>query len=111
MNMRILLYTLIASGYTLTVVLVVLLVRTYRRSHDIGFIWLGGAVLAWPLAARLLWAGLGYFVVDAGGAGPFQSRVALQPLFTVSQQVCSLVLLLVAVLQLGKARIAGYSSD
>jgi hypothetical protein len=111
MNMRVLLYSLIASGYTLTLILVVLLVRTYRRTHDSGFIWLGVAVLVWPLAARLLWAGLGFLVVDAGGVGPLQSRVAIQPLFTISQQVCGLVLLLVAVLQLGKAKMAGYSSN
>jgi hypothetical protein len=111
MNMRLLLYGLIASGYTLTLILAVLLVRTYRRTHDIGFIWLGVAVLVWPLAARLLWAGLGYFVVDAGGVGPFQSRAVMQPLFTMSQQVCGLVLLLVAVLRLGKARMAGNASN
>jgi hypothetical protein len=69
------------------------------------------AVLIWPLAARLLWAGLGVFVVDAGGVGPFQSRVALRPLFTVSQQVCGLVFLLVAVFQLGKAKMAGHSPN
>ena len=88
--MRVLLDALIASGYLLTLILVVLLV--------------------WPLVARLLWAGLGVFVLDAGGVGPFQSRVAIQPLFTISQQVCSLVLLLVAVRQLGRTKIAGSSS-
>ena len=100
--MQVVLYAFVAAAYGLLLVVAALLVRAYRRTHNSGFIWLGVAVLVWPLASRLLWAGLGLFVVDAGGIGPFQSRVAMQPLFTLSQQVCGLVLLVVAVLSLGR---------
>ena len=41
--MRVLLYPLIAAGYVLLVIVAVLLVRTYRRTHDSGFLWLGAA--------------------------------------------------------------------
>jgi hypothetical protein len=73
MNMRALLYPLIASGYVLLVIVAVLLVRTYRRTHDSGFLWLGA-----------------------------QSRMTIQAVVATLQQVSSLVFLLIAVLQLGK---------
>src|SRR5262245_34389866 len=67
-KMVVLLNALIAAGYALFVAVAILLVRTYRRTHAIGFIWLGVAVLVWPLAARPL-----RFLVDRVGPGPFDT--------------------------------------
>lgn len=32
----------------------VVLIRKYLRTHDVGFIWLGIAVVVWPLVSRLV---------------------------------------------------------
>ena len=90
--MQVLLYALIAAGYVLYLVIAILLVRTYRRTNDVGFIWLGTAVLVWPVVARLLESALRFNV----------GRVA--PLAHLSQQVFSLALLLIAVLYLSKTK-------
>ena len=97
--MQVLLYLLIATGYVLFVAVAILLVRTYHRTHDIGFVWLGAAVLVWPVLARLLGV-----VIDRGGAGPFPITGPLVAVARTSQQVFSLVLLLVAVLYLGRTK-------
>ena len=97
--MPFLLYSLIAIGYALYLGFAILLIRTCRRTREIGFVWLGAAVLVWPVVARLLGV-----VVDRGGMGPFPITGPLVALVQLAQQICSLTLLLVAVLHLGKHR-------
>ena len=99
--MQLLLYTLIATGYVMYLAVAILLVQTYRRTRDVGFIWLGVAVLVWPLVAR----GLGV-VIERGGIGPFPITGPLVALVRLGQQISSLVLLMVAVLRLGKSKTA-----
>src|SRR5215510_1898862 len=99
MKMVVLLNALIAAGYALFVAVAILLVRTYRRTHAIGFIWLGVAVLVWPLAARPL-----RFLVDRVGPGPFDTIGQFAAFLNISQQIFGLTLLLVAVLYLGKTQ-------
>jgi hypothetical protein len=41
----------------LYVAIAVILLRRYLRTRDIGFVWLGFALVAWPLVSRLLGAG------------------------------------------------------
>src|SRR5205823_855945 len=91
------LYFVIALGYALYLTVAVLLVRAYRRTHENGFIWLGAAVLIWPLVGRALGV-----VVEHGGLGPFPIIGPTVALVRASQQLFSLVLLLMAVLHLGK---------
>jgi hypothetical protein len=95
----VLLNAVIAAAYALFVVVAILIVRTYRRTHAVGFIWLGVAVLVWPLAARPL-----RFLMDRMGPGPFDTSGQFAAFLDVSQQVCGLALLLVAVLLLGRAQ-------
>ena len=99
MKMLVLLNALIAAGYGLFVAVAILLVRTYRRTRAVGFIWLGVAVLVWPLAARPL-----RLIVDRMGPGPFDTTGQFAAFLNVSQQVCGLALLLVAVLLLGRTQ-------
>ena len=99
--MQILLYALIAVGYALFITVAILLVRTYRRTQNVGFIWLGVAVLIWPFVARTLGV-----VVERGGVGPFPITGPVVALVKLSQQISSMGLLLVAVLHLGKSRAA-----
>ena len=63
-----------------------------------------------PLIIRLLWAGFDSFVADAAGIRSIQSRMTIQAVVATLQQVSSLVFLLIAVLQLGKTKMAGYAS-
>jgi hypothetical protein len=48
---------LAASALLLHLTIAVILVRKYIRTRDIAFIWLGVAVVIWPLVSRLLEAG------------------------------------------------------
>jgi hypothetical protein len=45
---------LVALYFASYVLVAAVLVRNYLRSREIGFIWLGGAVLIWPLVLRVL---------------------------------------------------------
>jgi hypothetical protein len=91
MTMQIVVYTVIGAGYTLFLAIAILLVRTYRRTREIGFIWLGAAVLVWPLLGRLIESRLRF---DALGQAA--------GLLHLLQQVVGLALLLVAVVYLGR---------
>jgi hypothetical protein len=97
--MPVLLYTLIAVGYILFFAVAILLVQTYLRTRDVGFIWLGVAVLVWPLVARFLGV-----AVERGGVGPFPITGQFVALSQLAQQICSLGLLFVAVRHLGKMK-------
>jgi hypothetical protein len=104
--MQVLLYALIAVGYILFLTVAVLLIKTYLRTRDVGFIWLGVAVLVWPLVVRFLGV-----AVERGGVGPFPITGQVVALVQLSQQICSLGLLLVAIRHLGKMRPVGYASN
>lgn len=97
--MQILLYALIATGFVMYFAVAILLVRTYRRTRDVGFIWLGVAILVWPLVTRALGV-----VINHGGIGPFPITGPVIMLVGLSQQITSLVLLMIAVLHLGKSK-------
>jgi hypothetical protein len=47
-----LLRVLAISALVLYLAIAVILVRRYLRTRDIGFIWLGAAVLVWPIISR-----------------------------------------------------------
>ena len=48
---------LAAATLLLHFAIAVILVRKYLRTRDVGFVWLGGAVVIWPLVSNLLNAG------------------------------------------------------
>jgi hypothetical protein len=39
-----------------------ILVRKYVRTRDVGFVWLGAAVVVWPLVTRLMEAGESVYI-------------------------------------------------
>jgi hypothetical protein len=102
----------------LQVAIVVLLARKYLRTREVGFIWLGVAVVVWPLMSRLLEAGervsinrvahkqavIFPFTLVASGQITNGSLVTL---FAVVQQLIGVCLLLVAVLYLSRMNGAG----
>jgi hypothetical protein len=91
--------------------LAVVLIRKYVRTRDIGFVWLGVAILVWPLASALLGQGERVLIDRV-----LQGRPAFYPFSLVErgqmtvgelvfltgavQQLIRLGLLLVAVLYL-----------
>src|SRR5580692_4495715 len=48
---------LAVAALLLHLAIAVILVRKFIQTRDIGFIWLGGAVVIWPLLSKLLDAG------------------------------------------------------
>lgn len=96
--------------------IIVVLVRTFLRTRDTGFVWLGAAVVIWPFVSSLLDAG-GRFLLDdhARGhlAGLFPFSLVERGQMTLGDLVMSVayfkiligfVLLLVAVLHLSKTK-------
>lgn len=49
---------LLVLALLLHLAIAVVLIRKYLRTHDVGLIWLGIAVVVWPLVSRLLDLGL-----------------------------------------------------
>ena len=88
----------------LQVAIVILLARKYLRTRDVGFIWLGAAVVVWPLLSRLLDLGK-QFVIEShwlkGYIGNFMT------LTNFVQQFIGTVLLFFAVLSLSRMNGAG----
>ena len=96
--------------------IIVVLVRTFLRTRDIGFVWLGAAAVVWPFVSSLLDAG-GRFLVDDHARGhltglfPFslveRGQMTLGDLVmsvTYFKILIGVVLLLVAVLHLSKTK-------
>jgi hypothetical protein len=50
-------YVLAALVLLLNLAVAIILVPGYLRTRDVGFIWLGVAVVIWPLVSRMLEAG------------------------------------------------------
>jgi hypothetical protein len=107
---------LLASALVLHIAIAVILVRQYLRTRDVGFVWLGVAVVIWPGVSRLLEStekifidrlishqsvGLYPFTLVASGQVTIGSLVASLAVF---QQLVGICLLLVAVLYLSRAK-------
>jgi hypothetical protein len=99
----------------LLVAIAVILVRRYLRTREIGFIWLGAAVVVWPLVSRLLETGervsidralhhqsviYPFSMVESGQI----SIGSLLASLAISQQLIGVCLLLIAVLYLAKLK-------
>jgi hypothetical protein len=88
----------------LYVVLAVALKRKYLRTRDAGFIWLGVAVVLWPLASRLL----DRVLLDRIVSGHSTGGMTLGEIATLAgsiQQLIAIGLSLVAVLYLSRTNI------
>lgn len=109
-------YVLAAFALFLHLVIAVVLVRKYLRTRDVGFVWLGVAVVVWPLVTRLLSAGEHVFIDRLGrhqfvGFYPFslvaRGEMTLGSLVAslqLAEQVVGVCLLLIAVNYLYKSR-------
>jgi hypothetical protein len=94
----------------------VILVRRYMSTREVGFIWLGVAVVIWPLVSRLLDVGERVLIsrtVNHPGATLFpfslvgRGEVTIGELaasLAVFEQLIGICLLMVAVLYLSKGR-------
>jgi hypothetical protein len=90
------------------------LIRTYIKLRDVGFIWLGVAVVIWPLMNRLIDTGERVFINRVAnhqfvGFYPFSlvesGKITLGSLvyyFQLAQQTIGVCLLLIAVIYLYK---------
>ena len=111
-----LLTVLAVAAILLHLAIGVLLVRKFTQTRDIGFIWLGVAVVIWPLLSKLLdvgarvliertlnhqWTGFYPFTLIERGQVTIGSLVASLALF---QQIIGVCLLLIAVLYLSKTK-------
>lgn len=105
-----------ASGVVLYFAIAIILVRKYLRTRDVGFVWLGVAVIIWPGVSGLLElgerslidrvvhhrvVGLYPFSLVEHGQMTLGSLVLSLSLF---QQLIGICLLLVAVLYLSNTR-------
>jgi hypothetical protein len=107
---------LVTFALFLHLAIAVILIRKYVRTHDVGFVWLGVAVVLWPLLTRLLDAGERVFITRVVrhqfvGFYPFslveRGEMTLGNLVASLQLVEQLVgvcLLLIAVIYLSKGR-------
>jgi hypothetical protein len=91
----------------------VILIREYVRTRDVGFVWLGMAVVIWPLLTRLLERTFISRVVSHQSVGfyPFslveRGEMTLGNLvasFQLVEQLVGVGLLLIAVVYLSKGR-------
>jgi hypothetical protein len=100
----------------LRLVIGVVLVRKYSLTRDRGFLWLGVAVVIWPLIAMMLnsaermllasfsngqMAGVYPFTLVAQGQASISGLVSI---FAFFENLIGMALLMVAVLMLGKSR-------
>jgi hypothetical protein len=105
-----------ALALVLHLAIAVVLVRKYLRTSDIGFVWLGVAVVIWPLVSRLLEHGelvlidrlvkgqpVGYFPFSLVERGQMSIGGLMTSLNSL-QQVFGVGLLLVAVVYLYKTK-------
>ncbi len=105
------------AALVLTLAIAIILVRQYLRTRNIGFVWLGVAVVIWPVVSRLLALGeqslidrirfrhqfVGFypFTLVESGQMTFGSLIVSLDLI---QEVIGICLMLVAVLYLSKPR-------
>jgi hypothetical protein len=106
---------LAALAVALHLAIATLLVRKYLRTRDVGFVWLGAAVVIWPLVSRLLEVGTRisidraihhryviypFTLIESGQITVGGLAVSL----TLLQQLVGVCLLLVAVIYLSKTK-------
>jgi hypothetical protein len=103
------------ASLLLHVAIAIVLVRKYTQTRDVGFVWLGAAVVIWPLVSKLLDAGERVLIdrtlhhqwsfypltLIQQGEMSIGTLVASLALFKQLMGVC---LLLIAVLYLSKTR-------
>jgi hypothetical protein len=94
---------LFAIAVALYLAIATVLVRKYLRTRDVGFAWLGVAVVVWPLLSSLLGYGQRLFV-HRFGSGPFYTVGDLVMIITYVQQIVRLALLFTAVFYLSKTQ-------
>jgi hypothetical protein len=107
---------LLASALVLHIAIAAVLVRQYLRTRDVGFVWLGVAVVIWPGISRLLEGGekifidrlirhqsVGFYPFTLVASGGMTSGSLVMSL-AVFQQLIGVCLLLVAVLYLARAK-------
>lgn len=108
---------LAALAIALDLAIAAVLVRKYKRTQDVGLLWLGLAIGIWPLVSRLLAFGerplidkvvrhqpVGFYPFSLVEAG----QITLGQLVTyisAAEQIVGICLLLVAVLYLSKTTI------
>jgi hypothetical protein len=106
---------LLASALALHIAIAAILVRQYLRTRDVGLVWLGAAVVVWPLVSRLLETGervsIDRAIHKQAVIYPFTLIVSGQMTtgslvlsFAVFQQLIGICLLLVAVLYLCRTK-------
>ncbi len=107
---------LTALALVLHLAIAAVLVRKYLRTRDVGFVWLGVAVVIWPLVSRMLEHGelvlidrlvkgqqVGYYPFSLVERGQM-SIGGLMTSLNLLQQLVGVGLLLVAVLFLYKTK-------
>jgi hypothetical protein len=109
-------YAIVLLAVLLHFAIVIVLVRSYIRSRDVGLLWLGVAVFIWPVVSRLLDLGERTLINNGYGRlhpGFLQSILvdrgqmtigSLVMAFTFSQQLIG-DLLLVAILYLSRTKV------
>lgn len=108
-NMLSALFPILASAimFLLYLALAAVLIRKYKSTGDAGFLWLGVAVVLWPLASNLIFSWGGQILMQhsmnghtaghsASGTG-LTSGGNLQIVFDLIQKAIGVVLLLIAV--------------
>ena len=95
--MTVLIVLLAALVAVLYLAIAAVLLRRYLGSREIGFAWLGMAVVVWPLLSRLL-----QLLIGRLGSGPFATRGEFLVTLTYAREIVGLVLLFVAVFSLSK---------
>jgi hypothetical protein len=107
---------LLASTLVLYVAVGAILIRQYLRTRDAGLVWLGVAVIVWPVVSRLLEGGERIFIDrlashQSMGFYPFtlvasgQVTVgSLMTSFAAFRQFVGICFLLIAVLYLSRAK-------
>jgi hypothetical protein len=94
---------LFAIVVALYLALATVLVRKYLRTRDVGFAWLGMAVVVWPLLSSLLQYGQRLFI-HRFGSGPFYTTGDLVVIIFYARQIIGLTLLFTAVFYLSKTK-------
>jgi hypothetical protein len=107
---------LAALALILHIAIAIILVRKFLKTRDVGFIWLGVAVVIWPLVSRLFERGEHVFIDRLArhqSVGFYQFSLVERGQMTLGnlvvslalfQQLIGICLLLVAVLYLARTK-------
>jgi hypothetical protein len=86
---------LFSATVALYLALAIVLARKYLRTRDIGFLWLGAAVVIWPLVSRLLDLGEHHLldrILSRKSAGFYPFNLVAQGQMTIGNFTSSLAL-------------------